>query len=234
MISLYSGTPGSGKSNHATQEIYERLSLNKNVIGNFEINRDIARMTTLGYIKYSLHKKFKINFKKYNMHKKFGSYYDVDNIYLTPQFLINVAKKFHKKTGKRESQTLVVIDECGILFNTRTWDSKNRLEWIKFFSMHRHYGFDFILISQSDRMIERQIRCLLEYDCKHRDGKHCGLFGLVLSLLQGGHFFCCVTYWYGVREKVGFKYLPVSQRIFDLYDTFTVFDNEEQKILDKE
>lgn len=225
MITLYSGTPGSGKSFHATADIYERLTCYKNVIGNFQINRDVAKLTELGFLKYQLNKKFGIKFKKYNKRKQLGRYYCVDNFHLTPYFLMNFARKFHGNKRK-EGQTLVVIDECGIIFNTRAWDNKLRLAWIKFFSMHRHYGFDFILISQSDRMIDRQIRCLLEYDCKHRDGRHCGFMGIIMSLLFGGHFFACVTYWYGVREKVGFKVLPISERVFSLYDTFTIFDKD--------
>uniref|UniRef100_A0AAU8AW20 ZOT protein n=1 Tax=Dulem virus 51 TaxID=3145762 RepID=A0AAU8AW20_9VIRU len=227
MIYLYSGTPGSGKSYHASKEIYDNLFVNKNVIANFEINRAVARMTFLGYLKYKLHKRFNINFKKYNQYRKSGKFFYVDNSYMTPQFLLRYAQKFHK--SRREGQTLVVIDECGVIFNPRSWDGKARMEWIKFFSMHRHYGFDFILISQSDRMIDRQIRCLLEYDVKHRDAKNFGFFGKLFSLFCKNHFFAGITYWYGIKEKVGIEFLLVRNRIFDLYDTFKVFNGEEQK-----
>ena len=90
--------------------------------------------------------------------------------------------------------------------------------------MHRHYGFDFILISQSDRMIDRQIRCLLEYDVKHRDAKNFQIVGKFLSFIFGGHFFMAVTYWYGIREKCGVEYLPIMPHVFDLYDTFKTFE----------
>lgn len=224
MIYLYSGTPGSGKSYHATLKIYQTLFANKNVIGNFPINYEISRMTGLGYLKYKFHKLTGFKWRKYNRFRKHGTYYYIDNVYITPEFLLNFAKKFHK--SRREGQTLVVIDECGIIFNPRSWDNKERLKWIKFFSMHRHYGFNFILISQSDRMIDRQIRCLLEYDVKHRDAKDFKIFGKILSKIWGGHFFAAVTYWYGIREKLSFEILPVNLRVFDLYDTFNVFDKE--------
>ena len=35
MIHLYSGTPGSGKSFHATEKIFYRLRMRKNVICNY-------------------------------------------------------------------------------------------------------------------------------------------------------------------------------------------------------
>ena len=43
MITLYSGTPGSGKSLHVAQKIYNWLRSGKYyVIANFEINRDLV------------------------------------------------------------------------------------------------------------------------------------------------------------------------------------------------
>lgn len=224
MIYLYSGTPGSGKSYHAAKQIYDNLFVNKNVIANFEINTAVAAMTPYGYLKYILHKKLNIKFKKYNQFRKSGKFIYRDNSEITPQYFIEYAKENHK--SHREGQTLVVIDECGVIFNPRSWDNTKRLEWIKFFSMHRHYGFDFILISQSDRMIDRQIRCLLEYDVKHRDAKNFGFYGKIFSLLFRNHFFAAITYWYGIKEKCGIEFLLVRNRIFDLYDTFKVFDKE--------
>ena len=75
-------------------------------------------------------------------------------------------------------------------------------------------------------MIDRQIRCLLEYDVKHRDAKNFGFFGKLFSLFYKNHFFAGITYWYGIKERVGIEFLLVRKRIFDLYDTFKVFDKE--------
>ena len=51
---------------------------------------------------------------------------------MTVQYLKDYARKNHK--GHREHETLVVIDECGIKFNPRTFAQADRLEWIEFFS----------------------------------------------------------------------------------------------------
>ncbi|XZL38492.1 hypothetical protein ACSXA6_14845 (plasmid) [Clostridium perfringens] len=42
MITLYTGTPGSGKSLHVAKVILERLQIDKkNVIANFEVNEEV-------------------------------------------------------------------------------------------------------------------------------------------------------------------------------------------------
>ena len=71
------------------------------------------------------------------------------------------------KIGK-EGQTLVVIDECQIIFNCRDFGRKDRNAWVTFFAQHRKLGFNVILITQSDRMLDRQIRSLVEEEVKHR------------------------------------------------------------------
>ena len=49
MILLYSGTPGSGKSFHATQEIYYLLRRKKNVICNYDVNLSTCEMNFSQY-----------------------------------------------------------------------------------------------------------------------------------------------------------------------------------------
>ena len=43
MIYFYSGTPGSGKSLHVAQDIYQYLQRGKNVIANFDINEKAVK-----------------------------------------------------------------------------------------------------------------------------------------------------------------------------------------------
>lgn len=133
MISLYSGTPGSGKSLHASQVIKYHLRFYSNVIGTFHINTDC------------LYKNSKYEYTYINIYS------------LTPKFLVDYAKS-HKQDLKRhvEGSFLLVIDESQRLFNSRTWNNKDRNEWITFFAEHRHLGFDIILIAQNDRMLDRQ------------------------------------------------------------------------------
>ena len=195
MIYFYSGTPGSGKSLHVAKDIDTRLLNGSNVIANFEINLDIYK----------------------NKKKKIGEFLYIPNHELTPEFFYQYAKENHVK-GK-EGQTLVVIDECQILFNPRAWNDKYRINWIEFFTLHRHYGYNFILVSQFDRLVDRQIRSLFEYEVKHRK----------INNFKYGKFipistFMAIEYWYGVKEKIGHETFVYKKKYGKLYDTFKNFD----------
>ena len=129
MIYFYSGTPGSGKSLHCAKDIYNKLFVKKqNVIANFEINE---RMLA----------------KK----KRRGDFVYISNFEMSPKYFIEYARLNH--IPGKENQTLVIIDECQILFNPRTWNDKDRLSWIEFFTQHRKYGYNFIMISQLNILV---------------------------------------------------------------------------------
>lgn len=143
MITLYTGTPGSGKSLHVAKVILERLQIDKkNVIANFEVNQDVINK-----------KRFMIS------NKNIGKFFYLDNSELTVNALVDYAKKNHV-LGK-EHQTLLVIDECQTFFNPREFQRKDRLDWNNFFSQHRKLGYEVILVTQNDRLIDRQIRALV-------------------------------------------------------------------------
>lgn len=211
MIYFYSGTPGSGKSLHAAKDIYYRLNRNKkypNVICNFMINRNM------------------INNKNSNFIYK-------DNEELTVSYLLEYALKNHK-IGI-ENQTLVVVDEASVIWNSRTWQQKdskhNRMDWLKFFVQHRKLGYNFILISQTDRQIDRQIRSIFEYEIKHRKVNNFKI-GRFIPIST----FVAVTYWYGVNEKLDIEFFTYRKKWGNMYDSFSTFemDDELLKLLETE
>lgn len=194
MIYFYSGTPGSGKSLHVARDIYNKLFVKKqNVIANFDINREM-----------------------YNKKKRKGKFTYAPNNELTPEFFYQYAKDHHV-LGK-ENQTLVVIDECQILFNPRSWNDKYRIGWINFFTQHRKWGYNFILISQFDKLVDKQIRSLFEYEIKHRKVNNFKI-GKLLPVST----FCSIEYWYGVKERVGAEFFMYKKRYGKMYDTFKNF-----------
>lgn len=197
MISLYTGTPGSGKSLHAAQQIYYRLLSKNAVISTFEINTEVVS------------KKGKKRIGKY-IHKPIED--------ISVEFLKEYAAENHK-VGK-ESQTLVLIDECQLIFNSRMFQQKDRLEWIYFFTQHRKYGFDFILITQFDRLIDRQIRCLIEFEYKHLKMNHKGLIGMLLPFA----LFSVKKYWYAINEFMDGTAFFYSKKIASMYNTFEIVD----------
>lgn len=199
-ITLYSGTPGSGKSYHAACDIWRWLTYkDRGLICNFPLNGRILKQRQRCRFDY------------------------VDNRDLTVDFLQDYAATYHKIGVER--QTLIVIDEAQVLFNARTFASKDRQEWCTFFSQHRKYGFDFILIAQYDRMLDRQIRCLLEYEVRHRKLNNYGFGGFFLSLFTGlSTWFIAIQYWYGGNGlKLDSSMIKFSKKKADLYNSYETF-----------
>lgn len=197
MISLYSGTPGSGKSLYASYEIIRLLKNKRNVIANFPID--------LSY------------FGK----KKIGSFLYVDNFSLTVNYLIDYAKSHHKPNA--EHQTTIFIDECSVKFNSRDFARKDRMDWIIFFQQHRKLGFDVVLITQNDRMIDRQIRGFIETEYKYRSIKNYNSLGFFASFFAGG-LFCQVEYWYCTNLRCGSRWFRYDKKKAKIYDTYKIFE----------
>ena len=210
MVEMYTGTPGSGKSLHVAERIYRRIMRGKNVLANFEINMGV--------------------FPKRK--KPLGEFVYIDNMDLNPDMLYSYALSHLKrtKTGIQEGQLLLVIDESQLLFNTRDWNMKNRMKWCTFFSQHRKYGYDIILVAQFDRMIDRQIRVMAEYEVKHRKVANFAWLGFILSwatrILSFGRncgLFLAVRYWYGIHARLGKEFFQGKSRYMQLYNSYRVF-----------
>ena len=193
MIALYSGTPGSGKSFHTCEDIYYALRWQKkNVIANFPIK---------------------------HINKQKGTFVYKKNDELNVSFLVEFAKSHHKPFS--ENQTLLVIDEAGIKFNARKWADKDRLDWLNFFSQHRKLGYDVILVSQSDLMLDKQIRAFIEVNHVHRRMSSNGKIGALLSPI---FTFCDIRYFYGLNLRLGIDFLRYRKNIGNLYDTYMMFE----------
>lgn len=231
MISFYTGTPGSGKSFHLAQLVYDKLRWEHvNVIANFEINLDNVSLTRLGYIKSRITElsRGKIKFKKYNKTDLVGKFYYWDNSQITVSNLLSFAQEHHKRRLKRvdQAQTVVLIDEAGIVFNCRGFSDRSRNEWVRFMAKHRHYNFDVVLACQYDRQVDKQIRCCVEYEQVHRKLSNYQLLGKLFSFFAGGNIFVICENWYMAKLKVGNHILRYSPRIASLYDTLRDFDDD--------
>lgn len=199
MIYLYSGTPGSGKSLHTARVIYYTLLRNKPVICNFEISKK--------FVKHADNFVYK------------------DNMDLTPEYLMEYSRNYFSRKKTRESEITLFIDEAQMIFNARNWDAKGRESWNKFFQKHRHFGYDIVLVAQFDRMIDRQIRSLIEYEVIHRKVSNFGWKGkLLCAVMLAPHLFCCVKVWYPMKEQIGSEFYRASKKYFRLYDTYGDFD----------
>lgn len=203
MIYLYSGTPGSGKSLHQASDLYWWVRSGHLSITNFQFNDSSLR------------------------NKKGGANYYVPNDKLSPELLVKVSKAYFTNKKFREGSIRLYIDECQLLFNAREWNIQGRKQWLSFFTQHRKYGYDIYLIAQFDRMIDRQIRSLIEYEIIHRKVSNFGKFGKILSLITGGKLFVAVKVWYPLKEKVGSEFFRANKRYYSLYDTFNTFSTDD-------
>lgn len=204
-IVLYSGTPGSFKSYHAVKSCISWLKSGGNLITNFPLD-------------------YKKSIKK----PVSGVYEYVNNLDLTVEYLLDFAVKHHKPSVK--AQTLIVIDEASIKFNSRDFMVKDRMRWINFFANHRHFNFDVIMITQQDRMLDRQIRGLIETEYKHRSIKNYKTFGFLLYSLFGGCFMC-IEVWYPCKLNVGSSFNIFNKKIASCYDTMGLFIDTKNKLL---
>lgn len=200
MIFLYSGTPGSGKSLHQAANCWWRLRMGHPVIANYAINTSKIK-------------------------KCRGDFLEVDNDELTPALLCDYSREYFKTHPFKEGSIQLYIDEAQLLFNAREWNAAGRADWLKFFTQHRKYGYDVFLIAQFDRMLDRQIRSLIEYEVIHRKVSNFGIKGKIFSLLAGGNLFVAVKMWYPLKERVGADFFKFSKKYAALYDSYKDFDN---------
>lgn len=192
-ISLYTGSPGSGKSLHCTSNIIKCLEKGINVISNYSI--DVS----------------KIDCK--------GIYIHLTDSDITVEYLIDFALNHHVK-GK-EFQTVVVLDEAQLKFNSRSWQEKNRILWTKFFTVHRHLGYEVIMATQKDTFLDSQIRGLVEYEFIHKNLKKSKLGDLFPFM---PNFFICIKVWYHSKMKISVSYFLMHNKVISCYDSYIMFD----------
>lgn len=199
---LFTGTPGSGKSFHTARLIYDTLRYKKRpVIANFDINPE-----TKGYEELFTYR---------------------PNAEMSPDFFYSFARDYWAGNPVREDSILLVIDEAQLVFNSRSWNQGQRMGWIEFFSQHRHFGYKVVLIAQFDRMIDRQIRSLVEIEVNHRRLDNYGWKGKLLSLPFRGKLIAAISYYYGLNEKVSQEWLIPKRKYFRLYDSYNRFRQAE-------
>lgn len=205
MITLYTGSVGSGKSYHAIEIGLDWIK-RKYVIANFPLKANK-----------------RVLFREVKDKKAEQRWIFWEEI--TPEKLI--AKSLEMGWFGKESSCLVLIDEAGIMFNAREWQtqSKSRNKWIKFLSQSRKFGYDFIFVCQSDRMIDKQIRGLVEYEVKHLKANNSFMFSF-LSLFKVT-IFMYVYRWYQTKIKSNLRLSRFKKRIAERYDTMRTFDLDE-------
>lgn len=216
-IEIYTGFVGSGKSYHATArgcEIADAPKGKRWVIANFPIKPKKKFLAKVPLIKK--HVKNPYNTPRWIFKQ---------NEELTVDYLIKTSHEMGFYGN--ESSCLIIIDEAGIMFNSRDWNIKpeERKAWIKFLAQSRKFGYDVVFIAQDVRMMDRQIRSLAEYEVQHKKMNNWHIFKLVPVTV-----FACVSFWNGVRNIRGSLYMCFyNKSIADRYDTMALFDLNEKE-----
>jgi hypothetical protein len=133
---------------------------------------------------------------------------------------------------QKENRGLAVLDEAHQWLNARTWDAdetgqtstkaeavRRRLDIIKFFATHRHFGWKIVLITQDEANLDRQVRGLFEVmtHLKNlRRYKVLGLFPIVPF-----NVFVAVTHWHdNDKSRLGVETYLLNKKLARCYDTF--------------
>lgn len=203
MIELYTGAPGSFKSYHATERGIQKISALKNneVVANFPLKP-----------------------KRRGRDRGVWCFRDDEDI--TPGFLIR--RSLERGYFGHESACLLIIDEAGIKFNARDWQVNPmvRKSWIKFFALSRHFGYDVILVAQEERMIDRQIRNLAEFNVKHVNLRSHWL----LKWFVWWKMYVAVSFWQAGNFRGQAVPGIFKPWIANRYDSIRAFDNSPEML----
>lgn len=203
MIEIYTGTPGSGKSLHAVERMktwIEKFRLP--VIANFEFRAKALK------------------------NRGYGSFFQIPNDKLCPDVLIRFSEEYRKLRNYEhvpEDEILLVVDEAQILWNSRSWQSKDRGDWISFFTQHRKLGYKVIMIAQYIDMLDKQMRSVIEYEHMHRKVSNIGMGGKIMSFIGGGNLHVDIKIYVPLNEQVGKEFYRADKRLCKLYDSYTSF-----------
>ena len=144
-VQVYTGLPGSGKSYHGVREAlwWSRTRL---VVANFAVTDAPPVEVVNGRARGWMYLK------------------DED---LTLEKLLGVYEVY-LKSQHRESCALLCMDEAQRMFNTREWNRGDRKSWVTFFSLHRHLGFDCVLVCQDLAILDGQVKAMCAEEVRHR------------------------------------------------------------------
>ncbi|MNJ26029.1 Zonular occludens toxin (Zot) [compost metagenome] len=207
-MKIYTGPRGSGKTYHIVRDAFDKLSKKKynHVVCNFGLK-----------------------FSKRQLRRGYADrFHYIRSEDMTPTRLMELSAQHG--WYKKEGSTLLIIDEAGLKFNARDWQVKGteRMEWIDFFVNSRKLGFDPFLVAQNIKMVDRQIRDIIEHNVKHAKLNNLHWFSwLPLP------FFVTITKWLigDFKPKIGFHIFDpfIARR----YDTMKLFNPKILQIIEQ-
>lgn len=193
-INQFIGTIGSGKTYHALEDIIKHLSKGLYVIANFPITFPPG-MVRKGYADRFMY---------------------VPTEVLEDEAGIALFMQMSEKYNFDEFKNLclVVLDESGDLFPPEQSTNDTQKKWKKFLTTSRHMGYDFTLIMQDEKAINRTIASCVEYKIVHRKANRIFPFKYLPFTL-----FMHITYWKQSRQKLSSGSTIFVKSFSKLYNT---------------
>ena len=127
---------------------------------------------------------------------------------------------------------LIVLDECGTWFNSRTWNDKSRQEIINWFLHARKKGWDIDFLIQNITLVDKQAREALGelvVHCRRTDKLNIPFVGGLFKLLTGSKLplpkvhFGIVKYGTLPTSITVDKWVTVGISLYSCYDTKQIF-----------
>jgi len=219
MITLLTGSPGHGKSYTIVREIEACVAKGIPVATNVPLVDNWAEIMARRHTLFGKWRPDAVAAKA----AEFSRY-----VYISDDFsaLLRVRLK-----GTDESRGRLIIDEVHRKINARGWDNAlnpdgtpmkrgealaERMKVINHLSGHRHYGFDCILATQSEKSIDLQVRELYEFHSEVRNMRKLPWIGFFIRF----NLFLRVTRWNDkAKSKAGVSTYWLSKSLANLYDT---------------
>lgn len=219
MITLLTGSPGHGKSYTMVREIEAAVAKGIPVATNIPLREDwsevMARRHTLfGRWRHKARERKAAEFARHVVVSD-----DFDK-------LLRV-----RLAGTKEGRGLMVLDEAQRWMNARGWDNAvnpdgtimkraealvARMKVLNSLSGHRHYGWNVILATQSDKAIDIQARELYEYHSEVRNMRKLPWIGIFIRF----NLFLRTTRWNDrTKSRAGISTYWLSKSLARLYDT---------------
>ena len=168
MITLYSGISSLRESPHLIKLLEKKVKHGNTILSNFDISSILDPKGSFTYIEINQS---------------------------LPYWLLSFANSYANNVKESEKryvaygEILLVLDESQLFLQSDQWNRKIFNDLLKFFIQHRKLGFDIILISKSDDLIDLQFRHLICYEIIHRKVSEFGVIGKYLGSLLHKDFF---------------------------------------------
>lgn len=231
-ITLLTGSPGHGKSYTLVREIEKALHKGQPVATNVPLSDDWAMVMARRHTAFPWGDKGRLRLEQ--KARKFESL-----IFISDDFdaLLRV-----RLAGEGEGRGKLILDEAHRWLNTRGLDKEykedddgnekamtpleirqERKRIVNHLSGHRHYGFDVLLATQSDKSLDVQSRELHEYHSEVRNIRKLPWVGFFLRF----NFFIRVTRWNDrARSKAGLENYWLSKGLARLYSTHALQEGD--------